>query len=74
MTDLTHTTHLDCDHCGGPAIESPDGMFRDGDGNACMSCGFPGCVHADEEAGVWWGESQELDARCNEPDCEECND
>ncbi len=68
---------LECPHCGGVAIESPDGMFGDGDGEACMTCGFPGHVSiddADEEnvTADWSPRDWDENARCTEDDCEEC--
>lgn len=44
MTDSVVVPYLDCGHCGGVAIESEDGMFGDGDGNACATCGLTGHV------------------------------
>lgn len=64
--------YLGCPHCGCEAVESDDeGLFGDGSAE-CMTCGFPGHVHADEEAGAWWSESDEPGARCTRPDCEDC--
>lgn len=31
---------LECDHCGSDAITSETGVFRDGDGHHCETCGF----------------------------------
>jgi hypothetical protein len=61
---------LFCDHCGGNAITSVTGMFWDGEGERCESCGFPGQVSADED-GAYWVEADE--GNCNRPDCE-CNE
>jgi hypothetical protein len=69
---------LECDHCGGPAYESPNGLFGDGDGTTCMTCGHPGCVVVDdsdwENPSAQWSSSDADDARCNEADCVVCND
>lgn len=64
---------LDCDHCGGAAIVSESGLFADGDGGECACCGFPGSVHLDAETDPYWWTSDDADARCGDPDCEECN-
>lgn len=66
---------LECDHCGDVAIESPTGLFGDGDGGKCTTCGFPGVVSIDDagdDATAWWNTSQEPGARCDLADCEEC--
>lgn len=69
---------LECDHCGGPAITSGSGLFGDGDGGKCWTCGFPGWVSIDdqEESDVcaWWRRSESDDARCNRDDCEDCKE
>lgn len=65
---------LECDHCGGTAIESEDGRFRDGDGGACMSCGLPGCVMCDAETPPYWAPSDDPDVNCNDPDCLDCRE
>ena len=39
---------LECGYCGDDAIESEDGLFEDGAGGACKSCGFPGQVSLDD--------------------------
>jgi hypothetical protein len=63
---------LECDHCGGHAITSSDGMFDDGDGGKCAECGFPGHVSADGES-AYWMMGEEADDRCDRKDCEECD-
>ena len=69
---------LECDHCGGPAIESKTGYFTDGDGEKCMTCEYPGHVSVcgddedPEENPVYWKQSEEPGARCKDPACEEC--
>jgi len=67
---------LECDHCGCDAIDADEeGLFYDGDGGACATCGFPGRVSADgdsEDPHAWWNTSQEPGDRCNRADCEEC--
>ena len=68
---------LDCSHCGDVAIESPDGLFGEDDGEACMTCGHPGHVNGEEsdEEGedtghAYWAASDE--GRCKVAECEEC--
>lgn len=68
---------LECDHCGGDAIESgPDGLFTDDTGEACDECGFPGCVHIEEDEDgnnvAAWAVSGDDAARCNLAGCAEC--
>jgi hypothetical protein len=67
---------LECSHCGGPAITSPSGLFGDGDGTECESCGFPGSVSVgdaySEDPLARWNESNDDGATCNRADCEEC--
>lgn len=69
-------TWLDCSHCGGMAIESPDGMYYDGAGEACATCGYPGAVSVDdagpEDPEAWWRASDEPGARCRDPECVGC--
>ena len=67
-------SHFECDHCGDVAIESRDGMFTDGDGGECASCGMPGQVSMDAETDPYWSTSQEEGDRCNRKDCEDCAD
>lgn len=69
----TQPAHLDCAHCGDVAIESADGFFADGEGGACMTCGFPGGVSCDSETEPYWNESDDPEARCTAPDCLDCN-
>ena len=78
-------TELECDHCGGTAIESVDGLFYDGDDGSCDTCGFPGMVSVYEDENgregddgecytAVWQESDDDAAVCNDPACEECKD
>lgn len=67
-------TELECAHCGGVAIEKEDGVFYDGDGGSCETCGFPGLVSVDSESDAYWVESDDEDAVCNDPGCEDCRD
>lgn len=72
------TPYLDCAHCGGIAIESPDGLFGDGDGERCMTCGLKGHVSIDDsdpdpdENTAYWSSSDDPNDKCNEEDCEAC--
>ncbi len=66
-------TWLDCDHCGNVAIESADGVFTDGDGGACSSCGLPGYVSCCSETEPHWFMSEDPNTKCKRADCEECN-
>lgn len=64
--------YLECPHCGDVAIESLSGLFRDGDGVACMSCGHPGHVSVDEDEGAaWW---QLGSGPCDHVWCDKCLD
>jgi hypothetical protein len=75
---------LECDHCGCVAIESADGMFYDGQGDACMSCGFPGHVSVDEApedetAEAHWSLSDYCEIGepipvCTDANCEDCKE
>lgn len=66
---------LECSHCGDTAFTSPDGLFADGDGEKCLSCGFPGHVDIEEDGSeVWWLASVEDDARCDDPECQDCHE
>lgn len=74
-------TTLECDHCGDVAIESDrHGLFCDGDGDACMTCGYPGSVLVDEPldddepAIARWSVSDDTEAVCNVPSCDECRE
>lgn len=69
----TTDTYLACDHCGEVAIESATGVFHDGDGDECMTCGFPGgvCAH---DGGASWDCSFDPAARCDRPDCPDCGE
>ncbi len=73
---------LECDHCGGIAITSDAyGLFTDGDGERCDSCGFPGsvCVEDAPDADdgpvlgeAWWNVGQEANDVCSDMACTEC--
>lgn len=67
--------YLECDHCGGPAIKADaDGLFTDGDGGMCVTCGLPGHVSLDSETPpYWWISDDPLDT-CADPECVECED
>ena len=39
---------LACDHCGGAAITSPNGLFNERSSDRCASCGYPGDVVVEE--------------------------
>lgn len=67
-------TELDCQHCGDVAIEKADGVFCDGDGGSCETCGFPGSVSVDSESDAYWVESENANAVCLDPECEECRE
>ncbi len=84
-SNQTRTT-LECDHCGGDAIAGDArGMFGDGDGTACMTCGFPGHVSVDvehagddendsgENGATWSCSYDEEDARCHDLTCVDCH-
>jgi hypothetical protein len=68
--------YLDCDHCGGVAIESESGLFGDGDGGHCLTCGLRGRVSVDdsddENVSAYWSSSDDPDDKCNEKDCVGC--
>lgn len=69
---------LECNHCGDVAIASSDGLFTDGDGERCLTCGMPGHVIVDgddEEPDlnpVHWNDTQEAGVYCRRPECAEC--
>lgn len=66
---------LECPHCGDVAIESPDGLFTDGDGGNCISCGYPGHVSVDdaeENARAYWSTRDLPWDICNSLDCIAC--
>lgn len=65
--------YLECDHCGCEAFASDArGYFTDGDGGACMTCGFPGSVCSDAETPPYWLTSDYAEARCADPTCSDC--
>lgn len=71
---------LGCDHCGGDAITSPNGMFAEDDGERCDTCGMAGSVmlsetyDADDNEVVQasWVCRLMVGDYCNEPNCEDC--
>lgn len=73
--------HLYCDHCGDIAFESESGIAYEDDGEACMTCGYPGHVEIEEniiDAGTvegiaYWSSSQDFDSRCKDAHCVDCN-
>lgn len=71
MGDSPLSDTLDCNHCGDVAFETPGGVFVDGDGGTCLSCGMPGHVSCDAETAPYW---LELDGVCNRADCDECRE
>lgn len=64
---------LPCDHCGDIAFVSfrPGGVFVDGEGGYCMSCGIAGHVSADEDRCDWTTDPSG-DGVCERKDCDEC--
>lgn len=72
-TPETVDTYLTCDHCGDVAAESSTGIFYDGDGDACLTCGFPGGIRA-HETDTSWDCSFDPAARCVRPDCPDCGE
>lgn len=52
---------------------SESGLFADGDGGECACCGFPGQVMLDAESDPYWWTSDDQDAVCGDPECEECS-
>ena len=66
-------TYLTCDHCGDVARESATGIFYDGDGEACATCGFPGFVRM-RDAGAPWQCYDDPADRCERADCPECEE
>lgn len=72
---MSEAVTLECSHCGGDAIEADaDGMFTDGDGDSCLTCGFPGHVVCDSETAPYWSGSDAADAFCGDPVCDECEE
>ncbi len=76
-------TTLECSHCGGDAAESlgNDGLFYDGEGDECRSCGFPGHVviddSLDDDRGgsfAYWSISEADTALCVDPRCKDCEE
>jgi hypothetical protein len=66
--------HLECNHCGCTAIVSESGLFTDGTGEKCMSCGFPGSVSCDSETDPYWSERDGMDDVCDDLSCEDCKE
>lgn len=63
---------LYCEHCGDVAISNETGLFFDGEGEACVTCGYPGSVSVDEDCGAYWNPRDEADTYCKEPACGYC--
>lgn len=87
MSDVRRPEGLECDHCGGTAIDfkppsHPGGSWHlfDGDGGACDECGWPGSVSvddgdSDEALAAYWSTNDWDDGlMCRLPDCLECRD
>ncbi len=74
----TEVAGLECDHCGGTAVESATGMFCEGDADRCRSCNFPGVVSVDdrgdedENVAEWKTNDWDEGLKCNSPTCDEC--
>jgi len=69
--------YLECNHCGGPAIYADaDKLFYDGDGDVCLTCGWPGHVSCDgdeeEGGGTYWAEDEDYEGKCIGRDCSDC--
>jgi len=77
---MIEKVYLECDHCGEEAIEGDDkGLFLDGSGTECMTCGFPGSVVCEESSdddseigSAYWLCSDGNDDVCDREDCEDC--
>ena len=65
---------LECGHCGGVAITSPNGWFWDGAGGRCLECGHPGHVSCDGEEPPYWHVHEGALDFCAAHDCDECNE
>lgn len=74
---------LECDHCGGAAITSTNGLFGEGDSDRCDECGFPGHVSVDESGNedddgdpiytATWLSSIDAGDVCTSCVCSECD-
>ena len=73
---------LACDHCGGAAITSPNGLFSEQNSDRCESCGYPGGVVIDESGedddgetvyAATWVSSTEPGDVCDACVCSECD-
>ncbi len=74
--------NLYCDHCGCEAISKADDVFQEDEGEACVTCGWPGHVSMSsidlfpdlEREGemfeAYW--SSDDQGVCNDPDCSAC--
>jgi hypothetical protein len=78
-THALRAATLECDHCGGVAIESSTGLFGEGDSDRCDTCGMPGHVSVDEayededSPGLAsWSVRDEDGAVCRDLACEQC--
>lgn len=77
---------LECDHCGGVAVESKDGLFGEGDADRCQSCGIAGHITVEENdcdgdcaednctcnTAYFSPHDWDENAWCNRSDCEDC--
>lgn len=74
MPDET-SDYLECSHCGGPAIyANARGLFFDGDGDKCLTCGLPGSVTCDAETEPYWLTREDYGDVCNDLECEDCKE
>src|SRR6266851_4433497 len=49
IVQLFDQASLECGWCGDVAIYSKTGFFQEDEGEACISCGFPGHVEIEED-------------------------
>ena len=82
MSDVTRPDGLECDHCGGTAIEFHPPRWAgdfwnlsDGEGGKCGSCGFPGYVTVlddpDDPLAEWVTNDYD-EAVCERDECTDC--
>jgi len=68
---------LACDHCGGAAITSPNGLFNGRSSDRCESCGYPGVVVVEESGdtvySATWVSGTEPGDVCDACVCSECD-
>ena len=81
--ELVNVVTLECDHCGGVAVESKTGLFGEDMASKCMSCGMPGGVSIQESyddaddadgAEAYWLSSESNEAVCDDPSCGLCKE